>query len=190
MGGAHNAFDAPDAAAGRGHGSKSEYSCSANAGRVWEQGPGWPGWDGLEQALARPARGAVRARRLGSLTSTSTARGIEDIVRHCHGHREIITEASLVELRFHSRSTFPLEQLKIKTCRGETNAGTARSGPDTHGTADPRFAVSSDFVRRHLSRLTAVSGHQDLVTVKTVLPNAYAQERSSMACNMRGMRFR
>ena len=54
----------------------------------------------------------------------------------------------------------------------------------------PRFAVSSDFVRRHLSRLTAVRGHKDLVTVKTVLPNGDAQERSSRTCNMRGMRSR
>ena len=99
--------------------------------------PGWPGWDGLEQALARPARGAIRVRRLGSLTSTSTARGMEDIVRHCHGYREIITDASVVELRFHSKSSFPLEQLEIKTWRGETKAGSAQSGPETHCTADP-----------------------------------------------------
>ena len=134
MGGAHDAFDAPDAAMGRGH---AEYSFSADAGRGGEQAPGWPGWDGLEQAVARSARGAGRVRRLGSLTSTSTARGMEDIVRHCHGHREIITDASVVELRFHSKGSFPLEQLKIKAWRGETKAGPARSGPETHGTADP-----------------------------------------------------
>ncbi len=140
--------------------------------------------------MARPARGAVRVRRLGSLTSTSTARGMEGIVRHCHWHEEIITDASVVELRFHSRNSFLLEQLEIKAWREETKAGPARSGPDTHGTTDPRFTGSSDFVRRHLSRLTAVRGHKDLVTVKTVLPNAYAQERYSMTCNMRGMRSR
>jgi hypothetical protein len=95
------------------------------------------GWDGLEQVVARPARGAVRVRRLGSLTSTSTARGMEDIVRHCHGHREIITDTSVVKLRFYSRSLFPLEQLKIKAWLGKTKAGPARSGPETHGTADP-----------------------------------------------------
>ena len=137
MGGAHNAFDAPDAAAGRGHGSKSEYSFSADAGRGGEQAPGWPGWDGLEEALARPARRAVCVQKLGSLTSTSTARGMEDIVRHCHEHREIITDASVVELRFHSKSSFPLEQLEIKAWRGETKARPARSGPETHCTAEP-----------------------------------------------------
>ena len=142
MGGAHDAFDAPDAAAGRGQGSKSEYSFSANTGRGGEQGPGWPGWDGLEQALARPARGAVRVRRLGSLTSTSTAGGMEDIVRHCHGHRDSITDASVVELRFHSRGSFPLEQLEIKALRGETKVGPARTGPETHGTADPSIRPS------------------------------------------------
>ncbi len=36
----------------------------------------------------------TRVRRLGSLISTSTARGMENIVRHCHGHREIITDAA------------------------------------------------------------------------------------------------
>jgi hypothetical protein len=130
-------FDAPDAAAGRGHGLKSEYYFSADAGRGPEQAPGWPCWDGLEQAVARPARGAVRGRRLVSLTSTSTARGMEDIVRHCHGHREIITDASVVELRFHSRGSFPLEQLEIKAWRGGIKDGPARRGPDTHRTADP-----------------------------------------------------
>jgi len=133
-------FDAPDAAAGRGHAVEiREYSFSADAGRGGEQAPGWPGWDGLEQAVARSARGAGRVRRLGSLTSTSTARGMEDIVRHCHEHREIITDASVVELRFHSRGSFPLEkELKIKAVRGETKAGPARNAPETHhGTADP-----------------------------------------------------
>ena len=43
--------------------------------------------------------------KAGSLTSNSKARGMEDIVRHCHGHREIITDASVVELIFHSKST-------------------------------------------------------------------------------------
>ena len=100
-------------------------------------GTGWLGWDGLKQALARPARGAVRVRRLGSLTSTSIERGMENIVRHCHGHQEIITDASMVELRFHSKSSFPLEQLEINAWRGETKAGPARSEPETHGTADP-----------------------------------------------------
>ena len=52
----------------------------------------------------------------------------------------------------------------------------------------PRFAVGSDFVRRHLSRLTAVRGHKDLVTVKPVLPGGDAQERSSVTCIMGGMR--
>ena len=189
MGGAHDAFEAPDAAAGRGDGSKSEYSFSANAGRGGEQGPGWPGWDGLEQAFARPARAAGRTRRLGSLTSTSTARGMEDIVRRCHGHREIITNASVVEL-----AEIPLERL-VST-RAARNQGLARENKSwaclkwtrdsRHG--GPRFAVSSGFVRWHLSRLTAVRGHKDLVTVKTVLTNAYAQERSSRTCNMRGMR--
>ena len=54
----------------------------------------------------------------------------------------------------------------------------------------PRFAVSSDFVRRHLSRLTAGRGHKDLVTVKTVLPYVDAQGKSLRTRNMRGMRSR
>ena len=98
-----------------------------------QDGRAGTGWS----RAARPARAAGHTRRLGSLTSTSTARGMEDIVRHCHGHREIITDASVVELRFHSRGSFPFEQLEIKAWRGETNAGPARSGPETHGTADP-----------------------------------------------------
>ena len=82
-----------------------------------------------------------RTRRLGSLTSTSTARGMEDIVRHCHGHREIITDASVVELRFHSRSSFQLEQLEIKAWRGATKAGPARSDQRLTARRTPRFAV-------------------------------------------------
>ena len=55
-----------------------------------QDGRAGTGWS----RAARPARAAGHTRRLGSLTSTSTARGMEDIVRHCHGHREIIIDAS------------------------------------------------------------------------------------------------
>ena len=67
-------------------------------GQEREEAPGWPGWDGMEQAMeqamAKPARAAGRTRRLGSLTFTFTARGKEDIVRERHLHREILAHAS------------------------------------------------------------------------------------------------
>ena len=68
-------------------------------GQEREEAPGWPGWDGMEQAMAKPARAAGRTRRLGSRTSTFTARGMEDIVRERHLHREILAHASALELK-------------------------------------------------------------------------------------------
>ena len=68
-------------------------------GQEREEAPGWPGWDGMEQAMAKPACAAGRTRRLGSLTSTFTARGMEDIVRERHLHREILAHASALELK-------------------------------------------------------------------------------------------
>ncbi len=101
------------------------YSFSAHAGRGKEQAPGWPVWDGLEQGqegMARPARAEGRKRRLVSLTSTSTARGLEDIVRHyCHGHREIITDASVLR----GGAEIPLERL-VSTTRKAQNQDVAR----------------------------------------------------------------
>ena len=67
-------------------------------GQEREEAPGWPGWDGMEQAMAKPARAAGRTRRLGSRTSTFTARGMGDIVREGHLHREILAHASASEL--------------------------------------------------------------------------------------------
>ncbi len=83
---------------------------------------------------------------------------MEGIVRHRHGHQEIITHhrTSVVELRFYTKNSLPLEQLKIKAWRGETKLGLLLE-VDQRLTArrTPRFAVSSDFVRRHLSWMTA-----------------------------------
>ena len=71
-------------------------------GRDWpgeEEAPGWPGWDGMEQAMAKPACAAGRTRRLGSRTSTFTARGMENIVRERHLHREILAHARALEMK-------------------------------------------------------------------------------------------
>ncbi len=68
-------------------------------GQEREEAVGWPGWDGMERAMAKPAHAAGRTRRLGSRTSTFTARGMENIVRERHLHREILAHARALEMK-------------------------------------------------------------------------------------------
>ena len=84
-------------------------------------------WRGLRVQRATHegwGRSPPSPQHLGLKKSSGIAPGIEK-------------SSSTLELRFHSKGSFSLEMLEIKAWRGETKAGPARTGPETHGTADP-----------------------------------------------------
>ena len=111
-----------------------------------EEAPGWPGWDGMEQAMAKPARAAGRTRKLGSRTSTFTARGMEDIVRERHLHREILAHASALELKCQfdrvARRAASLS-MGSQSCACSMRARSLPGiGPlEAHETSDSSFAI-------------------------------------------------
>ena len=97
--------------------------------------------------MAKPARVAGRTRRLGSLTSTFTERGMEDIVRERHLHRQILAHASALELKCQfDRVARRAASLSTGKSKLRLASMRARSFPcigplEAHETSDSSFAI-------------------------------------------------